>query len=318
MKKYILFGILAIIVALPMTSCDKVEQIYPPTYSTDLDTTLFDGVWSDYLENEWPNFDEITASTQRNAIIEDFTGHNCSNCPQAATVAHDLHMADPDRIFVASIHSSAIGMSGFQQVTNNYNVDFTNTQGLEIGTFFGQLPGSGFYGNPSGTVNRTTTSDEYFYPAGTWGTKSNEVLSSTLKIALKSHVNYYESTKGAYLHTEVEILDNSVTNPLGMIVYLLEDTLVAPQNVSSTLTPDYVHRDVHRKNISGQTWGRTLTSEMQKENGKYYLDYSFVVPNQLAPQGQTGTHNAGNMHLLIYVYDKTTYEIYQVVKDKFI
>lgn len=316
MKNYLFILVLVGFVSIFTTSCDKVEQIYEPTYQTELDTTLYPGVWADYLANEWPNLNEITASTERNALVEDFTGHNCSNCPQAATIAHDLHEANPDRVFIASIHSSPFGISGFQLVTTNYNVDFTNDQGLGMGTFFGALPGSGFYGNPSGTVNRLTSGGEYFYAAGTWGTKANEVLTSPLKVALKSHLNYYAETKGAFLHTEVDV-DNSIVNELGMIVYLLQDTMVAPQNVSSTYTPDYVHRDIHLKNVSGQVWGRTLTSEFLKENGKYYLDYSFEVPNELAPTGGTGAFNAGNMHLLIYVYDKVTYEIYQVVKQKF-
>jgi len=46
-------------------------------------------------------------------------------------------------------------------------------------------------------------------------------------------------------------------------------------------------------------------------NGKYYVNYSFVVPNQL-----DGNFNAANMHVLIYVYDMVTKEIYQVIKQK--
>jgi hypothetical protein len=71
-------------------------------------------------------------------------------------------------------------------------------------------------------------------------------------------------------------------------------------------------------NLSGQAWGRILTPELKNENGKYYLDYSFSVPNQLAPGAQAGSYNAQNMHILAYIYDKTTLEIYQVVKEKFV
>ena len=46
-------------------------------------------------------------------------------------------------------------------------------------------------------------------------------------------------------------------------------------------------------------------------DGKYYLNYSFVVPNQL-----DGNYNASNMHILVYVYDRSTWEIYQVIKQK--
>jgi hypothetical protein len=72
-----------------------------------------------------------------------------------------------------------------------------------------------------------------------------------------------------------------------------------------------------RGTLDGTPWGRTLTSALMT-NGKYYLDYSYILPNQLAPQGVSATHNAENMHVLIYVYDKVTLEIYQVIKKKMV
>lgn len=317
MKKFILNSIVVTTVLVTLFSCDKVDNIYPTsTFQSDLDTSYYPGNWSDYLANEVPDFSTIVASSDRNVIIEDFTGHNCSNCPQAATIAHDLHESNPERIYVASIHASPQGMSAFQAVNNTYKTDFTNEVGLATGTYFGNLANSGFSGNPSGSVNRVMFGTATFYPAGAWGTKVSEVLGSSLKISLKSHVNYYAATKGAYLYTEVEVLDNVIDGNLGMIVYLLEDSLVGSQNVSSTHVPDYVHRDIHRKNLTGQIWGRTLTPELKDEAGKYHLNYSFPIPNQLAADGTVGAYNAANMHLLVYVYDKITNEIYQVVKQK--
>ena len=116
-------------------------------------------------------------------------------------------------------------------------------------------------------------------------------------------------------------IDNSlytgITNDLGMVVYLMEDSLVAPQNVLNVLTPSYVHRDIFRGCIDDQTWGRTLTPALMTGN-KYYLNYSYILPDQLVPVGNPSTHNADNMHLLIYVYDKVTLEIYQIVEKKII
>lgn len=298
---------------LTTNSCDHVDNPYPP--AVDLDTTLYPGVWSDYVATAWPDLDTLFPEMNRNAIVEDFTGHNCSNCPAAATIAHDLHDANPSRVFIASVHASPTGTSGFQAVTSEYTVDFTNEAGKEYGITFGNAPYAGFYGNPGGTVNRTLEGPEIFYGSGLWSTKVDEVINSTLKIAITAHVNYYEDTKGLFLHTKVENLDPGTVNDedLGMIVYLIEDSLVAPQNVSSTWTPDYVHRDIMRGTISGITWGRDVT-DGNYVNNSYYLDYSYAVPNQLAPQGAPTTYNADNMHLLIYVYDKTTKEIYQVIK----
>lgn len=322
--RYLLFitaTVALILTGTTFTSCDRVEQAFPPAIK--LDTLLYTGatgnLWQDYVDNEWPDFDTIANDNPlRNALVEDFTGHNCSNCPAAADVAHSLHEANPSRVFVASIHSSNVGESAFQSVNEatGYTINFMNPQGLWLGNYFGQtVQNSGFFGNPGGTVSRTKESTDLFYASGFWSTKVNQVLAGALQVAIKSHVNYFDATKGFYLHTEVELLDGSLdASNLGMVAYMIEDSLVGPQNVQSTLTPDYVHRDIMRGTLSGVGLGRDLTSGTEN-NGKYYLDYSYVVPDQLAPVGDPTTYNVDNMHLLIYVYDKTEHTILQVIKE---
>jgi len=322
MKKiFFLFGIVSIFV---FDSCDKVDNPFPPAINTDLDTTIYPGNWSDYLANEWPDFSALpNDDPQRNVIIEDFTGHNCSFCPAAGEIAHGIHVANPSRIFIASIHASNTvnGMSSFQDTNSSlgYTIPFWNGPALELGSFFGNsLPNSGFFGNPGGTVNRTNENGEYFPASGSWQTKADAVLNSNLKVAIKAKVNYFETPKhGFFLHTEVEKLDNQLTNDLAMVVYIIEDSLVGPQNVENVFTPNYVHRDIMRGTLDGTAWGRVLTPSLMT-NGKYYVDYSYILPKQLGPGGETNFHNAENMHLLIYVYDTTTLEIYQIIKKKFI
>ena len=316
----------AVMLGTTFTSCDRVEQAFPPAIK--LDTLLYTGAtgntWQDYIDNEWPDFDTIAVSLDRNALIEDFTGHNCSNCPVAADDAHTAHENNPERVFVASIHSSNWGASPFQDVNlpAGYTVDFTNTEGLDLGYYFGQTatpPTSasiGFQGNPSGTVSRRVDNGLLFYPSGQWNTKALETISSPLQVSIQAHVNYYESVKGLYLHTAVDVIDASLEpEQLGVVAYLIEDSLVAPQNVSSTLTTDYVHRDIMRGTLSGLYLGRDLLSG-SLIGGKYHLDYSYNVPDLLAPDGEPTTYNAENMHLLIFVYDKIEHIIYQVIKKK--
>lgn len=322
MRKYIVIFTALVLGLATMPSCDHVDNPFPQGISTDLDTTLYPGNWSEYVANEWPDFSTIPDDNpNRNAIIEDFTGHNCSNCPVAATVAHNLHDANPSRVFTAAVHTgaSSSGVTPFQDLTAQYTVDFMNPNGLEFGAFFSTtLSGAGFNGNPAGSVNRSALGSEYFYGTTIWSSKVNEVLSSPRRVQIKAALNYFPSTKGFFLHTEIQKEDASINyDDLGIMVYLIEDSLIAPQNVTGTYTPDYIHRDIMRGTLSGQTWGRDVNNG-DFLNDKYYLDYSYVVPNQLAPVGQTGTYNAGNMHVLICVYNKNTYEILQVIKKKIV
>ena len=311
MYKFIL-GLLIFVLALNLGSCDHVDNPYPPTVNLDLDTTLYPGNWSDYVANEWPQF-TTNSNTNRNVLIEDFTGHQCVFCPAAADLAHALYEANPSRVFTASIHSGPTGIGDFQVVSPpQYPTDFTNPLGLEIGNYFGTNDG-GFIGNPRGTINRFNNG-YIFQSPNSWTSMVNTMLSeNVLKVNIQSKLNYYPQTKGGFLHVEVEKLDQNLSNELGIVAYLLEDSLVGDQKMSdNSHNSSYVHRDIHRGNLNNQAFGRTLSAD-DLTNGKYYVNYSFVVPNQL-----DGNYNADNMHLLIYVYDRVTWEIYQVIKQKII
>jgi hypothetical protein len=296
-----------------LNGCDRVTNPYPEKVNLDLDTTLYPGLWSNYVENEWPTFG-VNSNQFRNVLLEDFTGHKCVFCPAAAALAHNIQLANPGRVFVASIHAGPDGIGDFQTVSPpDYPVDFTNPQGVQIGLYFGQNDG-GFPGNPRGTVNRAKNSEVIFQSPNSWSSMVTQQLSNNaLKVNMQSKLNYYPATKGAFLHVEIEKLNTSITNDLAIVGYIIEDSLVGDQKMSdNSHNETYIHRDIHRGNLNNQAFGRVLKSS-DIINGKYYINYSFVVPNQL-----DGAYNPENMHVLIYVYDMETFEIYQVIKQKII
>jgi hypothetical protein len=255
--KYLLFSCL-ILSALIFSSCDRVSNPYPKVEVLDLDTTLYPGNWSDYVANEWPDFLPNT-NNNRNIIIEDFTGHKCVFCPAAADLAHLLHENNPTRVFTASIHAGPDGKGDFQTVSlPEYPIDFTNAQGIEIGLYFG-LNDDGFPGNPRGTVNRVK-SGSIFQGPGSWSSMvSTQLAENVLNVNMQSKLNYYEETKGAFLHVEIENLNASITNDLAIVGYIIEDSLVGDQKMSdNSHNESYIHRDIHRGNLNNQAFGRTL------------------------------------------------------------
>ena len=176
--------------------------------------------------------------------------------------------------------------------------------------YFGENDG-GFPGNPRGAVNRFNNGTIFQSPTQ-WTSMVNDQLSSNnLKVNIQSELNYYEQTKGAFLHVELDPIDASVTEKLGIVVYLLEDSLVGDQKMSdNSHNSSYIHRDIHRGNLNGNSFGRPVSSD-DLNGDKYYFNYSFIVPDQLDEQ-----YNASNMHLLIYAFNTESWEIYQVIKQK--
>lgn len=308
MKK--LFYISLAIAALGFGSCDKVTNAYPKgngNPSGGLDWSLYpDGDSANYAQNHWPTWTENT-NTLRNVMIEDFTGHQCPNCPTATANMETLIETNPARIYGVGIHASPTGLGPFQETNNGYNNVLYCDEGLTIGQYFGSIPGTAFQGNPSFCVNRVKANDQYNSNAGSAiANKTNSCLASALQVNIQAKVNYFASTRGVFLHTEVDKIDQNITSDLGIVVYLIEDSLVGKQSFVGTYQDDYVHRDILRGCIDGSAWGKTLTPSLLGTNGNYYVNYSYALPAQYAPE---------NMHVLVYVYDKTTLEIYQVIKE---
>ena len=309
-----IFYILCCLLLTTTTSCDKVKNPYPPQF-VDIDTTLLSGVTLEQYKNTlWKDFTENT-NTNRNVLIEDFTGHKCVNCPSAAKAARLIEDANINRVFVASIHSGPNGTTGFQSTSGTaFSRDFTNPQGLEISKL---ITDGGFVGNPSGTISRTSHGGQIFQNYTTWESYTSSLLSeNNLKVNLAAFTNYFPTTRGLFLHTEIDV-KSAINDDLYQVVYLIEDSLISPQFTPvdwpvPNIDMNYVHHDIHRGCIDGLAAGRKLTTGDKKDkNGKeipgnkYYLNYTYKLPE---------VYNPENMHLLIFVYNSATKEIYQVIK----
>jgi hypothetical protein len=299
---FFLFG-----ASIIFTSCDKVDNPYEKVATINIDTTLYPGNWSDYLANEYPVFTN-NQNTFVNVLIEDYTGHTCFNCPTAADIAHGIHESKPNRVFVASIHTGP-GSLSYQLAYPNgssFFTDHTNPDGVAYGEEF--KTGFGFNGNPQGTVNRKKGSGEMFSLFGVWQSRTDNILNANdLKVNIQSVFNYYSAANGGYLHVEVE-KKTSAAIDMNTVVYVIQDSLVDWQKMPDNSDNEfYVHRDKHLGSIDGNAFGVSTFAADAQAGDKKILDYSYVLPPGIVKE---------NMHLLIYVYDKDTYEILQVIKQK--
>lgn len=264
------------------------------------------------VANAWPSFN-LNTNSDRNVLLEDFTGHKCNSCPAAAAEAESIAETNYPRVIISSIHSGPSGVGAFQEWSASHQYfyhDFTSEEGLQIGQYFGQINFSGFFGNPRGLISRIPYNGEYTSGPANWSTATNDILTTNdLKVNLQAETNYYPSTRGLFLHTEVDIIDaNLDPNNLKIVTQMHQDSIIRPQDIGGAIDENYVHRDVLIGCLDELAFGRTLDSGHLDANGKYYYDYSYALPTEF---------NSDNMHLIIYVRDAVTEEVYQVIKKKF-
>ena len=305
MKKLItILGVFTLVMST--VSCDKIT--YPTKIVTELDTALFtDGQFAEY---PWPVFAANT-NTNRNVLIEDYTGHKCPNCPEAAEVAEALEIANPGRVFVTSIHTGAGGDGFFQSVdvsctdqTQAFCYDFRTNEGNTYGEDFGS--GFGFIGNPQGTFNRAKfgTSDMFYFKSN-WGANVNTLLNENdLKVNLQAEGNYYAASNGIYLHIQSEFIED-LTGNYNIVTYVVQNQIIEDQDVDGVFETDYHHHNVFLGCIDGEAWGHAIGGTDPASGTKVQTDYSYVLPT-----GLTST----DIHFLTYIYDVNSFEILQVIK----
>lgn len=296
--------------AFTQTACDKVENPIKP--AINLDTTIFPGNWQDYPNPIW----NTNTNTNRNFLLEDYTGHKCPNCPQGADEAASIEAANPSRVFVSSVHAAPGGLSSFQttapdcgQPSNPYGKFCTELycdESIDYGIAFQN--GFGFFANPMGTINRITpTGGNMFDLYVNWSSRVALGLSeNNLKVNIQAQSNYYDGANGFYLHSEIEFLEDLTDGSYNTVVALHENKIIDWQDDNGFEDSLYEHHNVFVGCLDDLAWGQPIPSTGLGE--KTYFDYSYKLP-----PGKSNT----DYHLLIYVYDVATYEIMQVIKHEF-
>ena len=135
---------------------------------------------------------------------------------------------------------------------------------------------------------------------------TTQLAANTLVVNLQATADYFPTTRGTYLHVQIDPILTMPTNPK-LVVYCIEDSLIAIQKKPTGDDPAYVHRDILRSTITGQAFGQSLSTFTPETGGNYLLKYSYVLPAAIDPT---------NFHFLVYLMDGDTYEVLQVIKTE--
>lgn len=292
MKKvfYNLF-LFSTIIAIVLIGCDKIDEplslINQQNIPSNIDDTIF--------------FADSVNVTEKHVLLEDFTGHKCINCPEAALEAHALAEESNHRLIIYAVHA------GFYASPDNiglYTANFQTATGDELNNQF-QI-----FFNPSGLINRKSFNGSMVQIAANWTSVINSELALDNMADMKLKNTYYPKRNSFKIDIELKPVVN-LSGKYKVCIFIAEDSIVSPQknnNISIGPVPDwedYLHRNILRGALN-TTFGEYLSPDGSLQINQKYSKSIFYTPNT--------NWVTNNCNIIAYVYNEDTWEVIQVAE----
>ena len=283
MKKYLYLIILLFLV----TSCDVEEGPFITDY------------------NSYINPD-------KKVLIEDFTGHLCPNCPDAAREMEAIHEIYGDQIIGMAIHvTKAFARPYPLSQFPKFQYDFRTQWGDQWDNIYGISD----LGLPRGMVNRSLYPDAHQMSKDEWA----EAVALELKKDIDFKIYITSTENNISITTEVI---NDRNNKYNIVVCLTESNIVNWQKDGTSDVSDYVHNHVLKTVLADELLSNNtslFTGEMIVKNYNYNIEdleeininYSLNNTSELG-NGEAGNWNIENLSVIAYIYNNITHEIVQV------
>lgn len=252
----------------------------------------------DIAEND--RFIKVEATVpERVVLIEDFTGQNCSNCPDAHVIIESLEEQYGDAVVAVSIHGGKLAISRDFTVFGAL-VGLANPEGEYYNTKF-QIPSW-----PKGMINRNGQLYEY---ADWASTIRNEIARPTdLGIELNANlVDKADATSGETsksISIDVELLPQADIDG-ALQVWVLESGIVARQTTLSGRDNQYVHNNVLRAAVNGNDGEPVQLKKGVHHSASYSIDVRYNDKERWNPD---------NLSVVAFVYAADG--VHQVAKTK--
>lgn len=272
-------------------SCDKIEEPMMIVNVQNIPDKISDTLF----------FSDSVFVNQKQVLLEEFTGHLCVNCPEAAIFIHGVASQNDHRLIIYSVHA---GFYAITETTGHYTTDYTCTAGNEIFSYFNEPF------NPTATVNRASFNGNQVLLLNGWESAFLQEVAKTNLADMKLKNTWFPNLNKVLINLDVTFI-SSIEGKIRVVVIIAEDHIVSPQkNNKPDLGPvpdwlDYEHRNIVRDAIT-PTFGSYLSSDGTIIQGEVYSKTFFYAP--------AIEWVAANCNIIAYVYNEDSQEILQVAE----
>ena len=239
-----------------------------------------------------------TTPSNRNVIIEEFTGRNCGYCPDGHRIANEIMANNPRRVWAINIHAGGYAPTSYP--------NFNTTDGTTIHNGFS------IGGYPCGAVNRNGNTAIY---RDQWANAANTQLAQAAEANIAGICIIDPITHIATINVEVYYTADAEGTTNKLTVAMLQNNILGSQsgmssNPSQIINGQYNHMHIMRDVITTSAWGDEVSPITQ--GTLIQKEYEYQIPENI------GTPNGvdvviDDLEFLAWV-SKTNYNIITACK----
>lgn len=230
-----------------------------------------------------------TQPSNRNVVLEEFTGRGCTWCPDGHKIANEIAANNPGRFWAVNIHA------GYYAQTSYPNMITTDGN-----TIHG---GFSIDGYPTGVVNRSTPNGQ---GRNYWNNLTNQQLNQTSECNIGGMVVVNPDTRVASITVEIYYTGNSSVDENYLTVAMLQDSILGSQtgmsgNPDQVIGNQYCHMHILRDVITESAWGEAVSPTTA--GTLITRTYEYEIPEVIgSPNGVTVDLN--NIFFLAWVSER--------------
>jgi len=208
-----------------------------------------------------------TTPSNKNVVLEEYTGVNCTWCPDGHKRANQLKASHPGRVCLINIHQGSFA-------ANTYTTQFGNALANQ----------TGLDGYPAGTVNRHVFSGSVTaLGRGDWASAANTILNQSSPVNIGAEATIDWSTRTLNVRVQLYYTAAQTVTSNALNVAIMQDNVLGPQvgkekNPDQVVGDQYMHMHMLRHLITGQ-WGETIDN--LAVGNLVEKNYEYVIPEQL-------------------------------------
>ncbi len=228
-------------------------------------------------------------------VLEDFTGVGCTNCPDAANIAHGLQTLMGDRIIVVELHAATEALAPLTTPRVEGEVNLVSADATTYAAYWQVV------GLPAGLINRKQAPGETL-ARGRWRGQAISVYGEVPVATIEATASLSGST--------ISVSANGLfpqaykdSGDIRVVTMILEDGFSVTQVVSGEEQAGYVHNHVLRRTIDA--WGVKVLDGVPSDSTVF--DYAGTV-------GVDPNWNTANLSVAVMLCNGETREILNATK----